>query len=35
MDEWNCTTEEFFAFEGLPAPDDSWLEDSPPSFFQE
>jgi hypothetical protein len=34
MQDWNCTTEEFFSFEGLPA-DDSWLEDSPPSFFQE
>jgi hypothetical protein len=34
MQDWSCTTEEFFSFEGLAA-DDSWLDDSPPSFFQE
>lgn len=34
MDDWNCTTEEFFRFEGEVYIEPNWDEE-PPSFFEE
>jgi hypothetical protein len=34
MDDWNCTTEEFFCFENEAYIEPDW-DSQPPSFFEE
>jgi hypothetical protein len=34
MNEWNCTTEEFFRFENEAYIEPDW-DNQPPSFFEE